>query len=212
MQQIEPAIALHIEDKVKFAGVLIQEEMAALDTRSVQQDVNAPAAGADLVHDLGYSLCVGEVNRKIVRRAAGSSYAVDGGQRGLRPFQGRQFLPNHGWRGALATRLNAGVQIAFEAFLVGCKAFEVRIIRVGLRHQVKQVESAARSSRQVGGDGRYDASRRSGDQENRVLLQYKFWFSVGCRLLPQADTPAQSLLVADFDRPGIPQGFIDQGF
>ena len=48
MQQVEPAVALDVEDQVEFARVLVGQQVAALDAGGVQQDVDAPAALADI--------------------------------------------------------------------------------------------------------------------------------------------------------------------
>ena len=90
------------------------------------------------------------------------------------------------------------------------EALEVGILRIRLRHQIEQVERAAGSGRQVGGDGRNDASRRAGDQEDGVLVQRQTGLAIGGGLFLQPDRPAQSVLVADLDCAGIAQGFLDQ--
>ena len=54
MQKVEPAVALDVKDQVEFAGILVRQEMAALDSCSVQQHVNPPAALAHPVDDIGH--------------------------------------------------------------------------------------------------------------------------------------------------------------
>ena len=147
-----------------------------------------------------------------MRRAAGRAHRVDGAPGGLRALQRGQFLFDQRRRGALAARLDAREQIALQAVLVADEALEVGIVRIGLRHQIEQVERAAGSGRQIGGDGRDDTSRRAGDQEHGVLVQRQAGLAVGCGLFLQADRPALPVLVADLDRAGIAQGFLDEEF
>ena len=132
--------------------------------------------------------------------------------RSLRPLQGREFLFHQRRRRSLAACLNAGEQIALEAFFVAHEALEVGIVGIRLRHQIEQVEGAAGSGCQVGGDGRDDAASRAGDQEDGVLIQRQAGLAVGGGLFLQPDGPAQSVLVADLDCAGIAQGFLDQEF
>ena len=101
-------------------------------------------------------------------------------------------------------------KIALEAVFVGHEALEIGIVRIRLRHQIEQVERAAGSRRQIGGDGRDDTSRRAGDQEDGVAVQRQAGLAVGCGLFLQPNCPAQSPLVADLDCAGIAQGFLDQ--
>ena len=129
---------------------------------------------------------------------------------GLRALQGGQLFLHQRWRGALATRLDAREQIALQPVFVAHEAREVGIVGIRLGHQIKQVERAARSCRQVGGDGRDDTSRRAGDHEDGVAVQLQSGLSVGCGLFLQSNRPALPVLVADLDRAGIAQSFFEQ--
>ena len=131
-------------------------------------------------------------------------------QRCVRPLQRRQFFFHQCRRGSLAACLDAREQIALEAFLVGHEALEIGIVGIRLGHQIEQIEGAAGSGRQIGGDGRDDAAGRAGDQEDGVPVQREAGLAIGCGLFLQPDRPAQPVLVADFDRAGIAQGFLDQ--
>ena len=55
MQQIEPAVALDVEDQIEFARVLIGQEVAALDASRVQQHVDPPASLAHLLDHFGHA-------------------------------------------------------------------------------------------------------------------------------------------------------------
>ncbi len=44
MQQVEPAIRLHVEDQVELALVFVGQEVAALQSGRVQQNIDMPAA------------------------------------------------------------------------------------------------------------------------------------------------------------------------
>ena len=44
VQQVEPAVALHVEDAIELGGRLLRQEVAHLDARRVQQDVDAAVA------------------------------------------------------------------------------------------------------------------------------------------------------------------------
>ena len=48
VQQVEPAVRLHVEDQVEFRRALVGQEVAALDAGGMQQHVDAPGAFADL--------------------------------------------------------------------------------------------------------------------------------------------------------------------
>ena len=112
----------------------------------------------------------------------------------MRPFERGQFLLDQRRRGALAARLHAREQVALQAVLVGDEALEVGIVRVGLRREVEQVERAAGGRREVGGDGRDDAARRAGDQEDGVLVQRQPGPAVDDGLFLETDGPAQAVL------------------
>ena len=80
MQQIEPAVALHVEDQIEFTRVLVREEVAALSAGSVQQHIDAPAALAHLLDDFGDSVCIRQVDAEVVCRASGGLHRLDGVQ------------------------------------------------------------------------------------------------------------------------------------
>ena len=92
------------------------------------------------------------------------------------------------------------------------KRAEIGIVRIGLRREVEQVERAAGSGGQIGRDRRDDAARRAGDQEDGVACPASAGLAVGCGLFLEPDRPAQAVLVADLDRAGIAQRFVDQEF
>ena len=92
-------------------------------------------------------------------------------QRCLRSLQCCQLFFDQRRRGALAACLDACEQIALEAVLVGHEALEIGIVRIGLGHQIEQIERAPGGRRQIGGDGRDDAAGRAGDQEDSVAVE-----------------------------------------
>ena len=106
--------------------------------------------------------------------------------------------------------LDAREQIALEAVLVGHEALEIGILRIGLGHQIEQVERASGGGRQIGGDGRHDTSGRTGDKKDGVAVQGETGLAIGSGLFLQTYRPAQTFFVADFDCAGIAQGFVDQ--
>ena len=146
-----------------------------------------PLCCAHLLDDLGDTVRIGEVDAEVVRRAAGGLHRVDRGLGGLRPLQRRQFFFHQRRRGPLAARLDAREQIALQAFFVADEALEVGIVRIGLRHQIEQIEGAAGCGRQIGGDGRDDASRCAGDQEDacsRSSVRPGWPSAAGCSCKP----------------------------
>ena len=161
---------------------------------------------------VGHAVRVGEVDAEVVRRASRRAHGVDRTLRRLRPLQSRQFLFHQRRSGSLAARLDAREQIALEAFFVAHEALEVGIIRIRLRHQIEQVERAAGSGCQIGGNGRDDASRSARDQENAVSDPASGRAGRRRGLFLQSDRPAQAILVADLDCAGIAQRFLDEKF
>src|SRR5581483_11290200 len=79
-----------------------------------------------------------------------------------------------------------------------------------LGYEIEQVERAARCGRQIGGDGGDDASRCTGDHKHRLLVQLQAGLPVCRRFFAQTDGPALTSLVADLNRAGIAQSFLDQ--
>ncbi len=93
------------------------------------------------------------------------------------------------------------------------KRVEIRIVRIRLRHEIEQVESAAGCSGQIGRDGRDDASRRTSDNEDTVLVEHHAWLSIGSGLFVRGRRSSAGLLgVSDLDRSRIVQSFGDQKF
>ena len=92
MQEIEPAVALDVEDQVELARFFVRQEVTALNTGGMQQHIDAAAALAHLVNDFGYAVRVGEVDAEVVRGTSRRAHRVDRTLRRLRPFQSRQFL------------------------------------------------------------------------------------------------------------------------
>ena len=121
--------ALTSKTRSNSRWILVGQEVAALDAGGVQQHVDAPAALADLVDDLGDRVRIGEVDAEVVRRAAGGAHGVDRAARGMRPLERRQFLFDQRRSGALAARLDAREQIALQAVLVGDEALRDRDCR-----------------------------------------------------------------------------------
>ena len=115
----------------------------------------------------------------------------------LRSLECRQFFFNQRRSGSLPARLYTSEQVALEAIFVAYEALEVRIIRIRFRNQIKQVEGATGSRRQVSGDGGDNTSGRAGDQKNGVLVQRQTRLAIGRGLFLQPNGPAQSCLVAD---------------
>jgi hypothetical protein len=108
-----------------------------------------------------------------MRRTAGGSHRLDRTVCRLRSLQRRQLFFHQGRRGALAARLDACEQITLKAVLVGREALEIGILRIRLGHQIEQVERASGGRRQIGGDGRHDASGRAGDDKDGVAVQVR---------------------------------------
>ena len=77
VQQIEPAVRLDVEDQVELALVFVGQEVAALQSGGVQQHVDAAAALAHLLDDLGDAVRVREVDAEVVRRPACGAHRVD---------------------------------------------------------------------------------------------------------------------------------------
>ena len=130
--------------------------------------------------------------------------------RGLRPFERSQFFLDQRRRGTFAARLDAREQIALQAVFVGDEPLEVGIVRIGLGHQVEQVEGAAGCRGQVGRDRRDDAAGRAGDHENAVLGRASARVVRRRRLLFETDGPALVAGVSDLDGTGIAQRLVDQ--
>ena len=128
----------------------------------------------------------------------------------LRPLQGCQLFFYKSRRSALATCLDAREQITLEAVLVGHEALEIGILRIRLRDQIEQVERASRGRRQICGDGRNDAAGCTGDYKDGVAVQDQTRLAIGGELFLQANRPAQTFFIADFDCAGIAQGLLDQ--
>ncbi len=128
----------------------------------------------------------------------------------MRALQGGQFFFHQRRSGTLAPCLNASKQLALEVVFVADKAREIRVVGVRLGYQIEQVESAARSRSQVGSDRRDDASRRSRDHEDTVLIECEARLAIFRGLFLQTDGPAQSILVADFDCAVVAQRLPDQ--
>ena len=103
-----------------------------------------------------------------------------------------------------------GEQFALETIFVGHKARQVRIIGIGLWHQIEQVECAAGSGCQIGGDGRNNTSRRAGDYKYAVGAQGQARLAIGGRLFLQTDSPPLAFFVPDLDRARIAQGLLDK--
>jgi hypothetical protein len=169
-----------------------------------------PLRWRDLVDDLGYAVCVGEVDTEVVRRSAGGPHGIDRAEGCVRALQCGQFLFDQCRSGPLAARLHACKQIALEVVFVADKSREIRVVGIGLGYQIEQIECAARSRSQVGGDGRDDASRRSRDHEDAVLIECQAGLAIVRGLFLQTDRPAQSVLVADFDCAVVAQRLPDQ--
>ena len=209
VQKVEPAITLDVEDQVEFTLVLVGQEVTALDSGGVQQHIDAAATLAHLVDDAGHAVRIGEVDAEVVRRAACRAHCVDGALRCLCPLQRRQFLFHQRRSGALAARFDALEQIALESVFVAHEASEVRIVGIGFRNQIQQVERAARCGSQVGSDGRHDTSRRAGDQKDAVLVERQTVLAPGEGLFLQSHCPTQAILVANFDCAVVAQGLLE---
>src|SRR5271167_2661327 len=108
---MEPTVALDIKDQIEFARILVGQEVAAFRSGGVQQHIDVSAAFSHLPDDLGYSVCVREVDAEVMRRTASGSYRSDRAVRCLRSLQGCQLFFHEGRRGAFATRLDACEQI-----------------------------------------------------------------------------------------------------
>ena len=44
MQQVEPAVGLHVEDQIEFLRILVGQEVAAFNSGGVQQNIDTSAA------------------------------------------------------------------------------------------------------------------------------------------------------------------------
>ena len=91
--QVEPAIALHVEDEIELGGLLVRERAAPLEPGGVEQHVDAAALGAHGVDRLGHGAGVREVHllversaprrRDLGQRGRGSVGALDAGELAL---------------------------------------------------------------------------------------------------------------------------------
>ena len=184
MQQIEPAIGLHVEDEIEFVLVLIGQEVAALQPGRVQQHVDAAALLPDLIDDFSYAGGVGEVDTEVVRRSASRADGIDRTKCSVSTLQCGQFFFDQRGSGAFATCLHAREQLALEVVFVADKPGEIRIIRVGLGHQIEQVKGAARSRSQVRRYGGNNASRGSRDHEDAVSVECEAGLAIVGRSVP----------------------------
>ena len=89
MQKIEPAVAFDVEDQIEFPRFFVGEKVAALHTGGVQKHVDAAAARAHLVDNLGDGVGILKIDTEIVRRAARCFDGIDRAPGGLRSLQGR---------------------------------------------------------------------------------------------------------------------------
>ncbi len=210
MQQIKKSVRLDIEHEIELARILIRQRMTALNASGVQQYIDSAAALTYLLDRLGYRSLVGQVEAEVVRSPASRAHGIDGTLSCNRSFQTGQLFFYEGWRCTLAARLNAGEQIAFQIFSVGNKAFEVRIFRIRLRHQIKEIERSAGSSSQVGSNSRDDASRRARDYEDGVLIQDHAGLAILSGPFLKTDRPALVCGVSDLDRSWIVEDLVDQ--
>ena len=124
MQQVEPAVGLHVEDQIEFALVFVRQEVAALHACGVQQHVDAAAVLLALGRWPSRRLRVREVDAEVVSRSACRSHRIDCAQGRVRTLQRRQLFFHQRRSGSLAARLNAGKQIALEAVFVIDEACE----------------------------------------------------------------------------------------
>src|SRR5690349_11686201 len=106
MQQVEEAVTLYVEYKVKFFRILVGQRMASLNSGRVQQNVDAATALTDLGDYLRDCFDIGKVDAEVVRSATGCLNRIDGGLCGLRPLEACEFLLYESRGRALSTILN----------------------------------------------------------------------------------------------------------
>ena len=140
--------------------------------------------------------------------AAPLANRLERAERRPRPLDPRQLALDQLRRRALAAVLDALGEIALELVAIGGKALQVGIVGIRLRHEVEEMERAARRGRQVGRDRGDDAASRPGDQEGRLSRELARR-GLG-RALGEAHGPPQLVRVAHLDRTRVAQRLIEQ--
>ena len=121
----------------------------------------------------------------------------------MRALERRQLTLDQRRRGAFAARFDALEEVALQIFPVGDEALDVRVLRIGLRNLVEQVERATGCGSKIGDDGGDDAAGGAGDDEHAVAGEREAACAVDRRLLLQADAPPLPGFVANLDHAGI---------
>ena len=166
LQQVEPAVGLHVEYQVVLGTLFVGQEPADLQTAGVEQDVDLAADVSDLRHGHGDGVAIEQVDAVVVDRSAGGLDCLDGGQSGVAALDPCDLTLDHRRGGALAGSLEALEDGSLEAVLVGRKGGNVFIISIRLRDEIQQVEHSAAGPGQVGRDSRDDAAGGAGDDEH----------------------------------------------
>ena len=208
--QVEPAIALHVEDEIELGGLLVRERVAPLEPGGVEQHVDAAALGAHGVDRLGHGAGVREVHLLVARSAP---CRRDLGQRG-RGSVGALDAPELALhlRGSspLAPRPQPLEEGALQSLAVAREGEHVGIVVGGRRRQVEQVEDAASSaSREIRHDRSDDAARRSSDDVDALRTEGE---ALAGRegFLHEGDRGAPALAEADLDRARVVQGLREE--
>ena len=201
--QVEPAVALDVEDQIELARLLVRQHVADLQTSGMEEDVDAAMLLAHLGDRTRDRLCVQEIHTDVSGRAPRSLHRPDSGQRRRGPLEPRKLLLHPDGCCAFTARPEAVEEPALEALRIAAQELEIGVRRIRLGDQVQEIESPTRRRCQIGYDRRDDAPRRAGHHKNRVLPQLHGRYARGHRLFDQTHRPAPARLVTDLDDTGI---------
>jgi hypothetical protein len=137
----------------------------------VEQHVDAAAALADVVHDGGDGVGVGEIHRVVVRGAPAGLDRLDGGERGVEPFVPGEFALDRHRGGPVARGLDPLGDRGLQPVAVLAERGEVGIHRIRGRREIEEMERAAGRRGEVGGDRRDDAAGGPGDEHDRLGVE-----------------------------------------
>ena len=143
VNQVEPPVALHIENEVELSRRLGVERVADLETCSVQQDVDAGVTIAHFAEHGCHGFAVGEVDLVPTRGTSGSADRVDGVGRCFRSLEEGQFALDQSGCCSFAARRDALGQVALETIAIGDRPRQIGIGRVGFGDEVEEMERAA---------------------------------------------------------------------
>ncbi len=137
----------------------------------MQQYIDVSAAVAYVGHRRGDAVRVGEVDGVVVNRATRSLDRLDRGERRVEAFDACEFTLDGHRGGVIACGLHPCCDGRFERIPVGPEGHQIRVVAVGCRCEVEQVEGAGRGGSEVRRDGGHDAARGAGDHDHRVRAE-----------------------------------------